>query len=162
MNGYERDATNTCRRKGSLTLKGKICLVTGANSGIGKFTAIGLANLGATVVMVCRDDERGRAAREEIVSSTGNESIDLLIADLSLSRSIRQLAGEFLSKYERLDVLVNNAGAYIGGRTLTEEGLETTFALNHLGYFLLTNLLLDLLKSSAPARIVNVASSAHQ
>ena len=73
-------------------MKGKICLVTGANSGIGKFTAIGLANLGATVVMVCRDDERGRAAREEIVSSTGNESIDLLIADLSLSRSIRQLA----------------------------------------------------------------------
>ena len=143
-------------------MKGKICLVTGANSGIGKFTAIGLANLGATVVMVCRNDERGRAAREEIVSSTGNESIDLLIADLSLSRSIRQLADDFLSKYERLDVLVNNAGAYIGGRTLTEEGLETTFALNHLGYFLLTNLLLDLLKSSAPARIVNVASEAHR
>ncbi len=120
---FDKDTINFNRRKGSLTLKGKICLVTGANSGIGKFTAIGLANLGATVVMVCRDDERGRAAREEIVSSTGNESIDLLIADLSLSRSIRQLADDFLSKYERLDVLVNNAGAYAGSRTLTGGGL---------------------------------------
>ena len=143
-------------------MKGKTCLVTGANSGIGKFTAIGLAESGAKVVMVSRDEERGRAAREEIISVTGNQDIDLLIADLSLSRSIRQLAGTVLAKYERLDVLVNNAGAYVGRRTLTEEGLETTFALNHLGYFLFTNLLLDLLKSSAPARIVNVASEAHR
>ena len=143
-------------------MKGKICLVTGANSGIGKFTAIGLAESGAKVVMVCRDEERGRVAREEIVSETGNESIDLLIADLSSNRSIRQLAHTVLSRYERLHVLVNNAGVYAGSRTLTEDGLETTFALNHLGYFLLTNLLLDLLKSSAPARIVNVASGAHR
>ena len=143
-------------------MKGKTCLVTGANSGIGKYTSIGLAELGANVVMVCRDSERGRAARDEIILATGNEAIDLLIADLSLSKSIHQLADTVLSRYERLDVLVNNAGAYIGRRTLTPEGLETTFALNHLGYFLLTNLVLDLLKSSAPARIVNVASSAHQ
>ena len=140
----------------------KTCLVTGANSGIGKYTAIGLADLGANVVMVCRDAERGRAAREEIASATGNENIDLLIADLSLSHSIQQLAGTVLSRYDRLDVLVNNAGAYAATRTLTGEGLEQTFALNHLGYFLFTNLLLDLLKSSAPARIVNVASEAHR
>lgn len=143
-------------------MKGKTCVVTGANSGIGKFTATGLANLGAKVVMVCRDEERGRSAREEVISATGNESIDLLIADLSSNRSIRQLADTVLSKYEQLHVLVNNAGAYLGKRTLTEDGLETTFALNHLGYFLLTNLLLDLLKSSAPARIVSVASGAHK
>ena len=143
-------------------MKGKTCLVTGANSGIGKYTAIGLAELGAKVVMVCRDPERGRAACEEIVSVTGNESIDLLIADLSVSDSIRQLAGTVLSRYDRLDVLVNNAGAYAATRTLTGEGLEQTFALNHLGYFLFTNLLLDLIKSSAPARIVNVASEAHR
>ena len=143
-------------------MKGKICLVTGANSGIGKFTAIGLAESGAKVVMVCRDAERGRAARKEIASATGNENIDLLIADLSLSHSIQQLAGTVLSRYDRLDVLVNNAGAYAATRTLTGEGLEKTFALNHLGYFLLTNLLLDLIKSSAPARIVNVASEAHR
>ena len=143
-------------------MKGKTCLVTGANSGIGKYTAIGLADLGAKVVMVCRDSERGRAAREEIASATGNENIDLLIADLSLSHSIQQLAGTVLSRYDRLDVLVNNAGAYAATRTLTGEGLEKTFALNHLGYFLLTNLLLDLIKSSAPARIVNVASEAHR
>ena len=143
-------------------MKGKRCLVTGANSGIGKYTAIGLADLGAKVVMVCRDAERGRAAREEIISATGNENIDLLIADLSLSHSIQQLAATVLSRYDRLDVLVNNAGAYAANRTLTGEGLEQTFALNHLGYFLFTNLLLDLIKSSAPARIVNVASEAHR
>lgn len=143
-------------------MKGKTCLVTGANSGIGKYTAIGLAELGAKVVMVSRDEERGRLAREEIISVTGNDSVDLLIADLSSNRSIRHLADTVLSKYERLHVLVNNAGAYIGRRTLTVDGLETTFALNHLGYFLLTNLLLELIKSSAPARIVNVASGAHQ
>ena len=103
-------------------MKGKTCLVTGANSGIGKYTAIGLADLGANVVMVCRDAERGRAAREEIASATGNENIDLLIADLSLSHSIQQLAGTVLSRYDRLDVLVNNAGAYAATRTLTGEG----------------------------------------
>jgi retinol dehydrogenase-14 len=140
----------------------KISLVTGANSGIGKVTAKVLAAGGATVIMVCRNREKGEAARAEIVSATRNENVDLRIADFSELNQIRRLAAEVKAKYSRLHTLVNNAGAYNGKRTLTPDGYETTFAVNHLGYFLLTIELLDLLKSSAPARIVNVASDAHQ
>lgn len=142
-------------------MQGKICVVTGTNSGIGKATALGLAKLGATVVMVCRDRAKGEAAAKEIIGESGNKSVDLLVADLSSQQAIRQLAVEFKSKYTRLDVLINNAGLYLSNRTLTVDGLETTFAVNHLAYFLLTNLLLDVIKASAPSRIVNVASSAH-
>jgi NAD(P)-dependent dehydrogenase (short-subunit alcohol dehydrogenase family) len=140
----------------------KICLVTGANSGIGKVTAKALAAGGATVIMVCRNRDKGEAARDEIVSKTRNENVDLMIADLSELKQIRRLAADFKAKYPRLHTLVNNAGSYNGKRTLTSDGYETTFAVNHLGYFLLTVELLDLLKSSAPARVVNVASEAHR
>ncbi len=143
-------------------MHGKVCLVTGANSGIGKSTALALSRMGANVVMVCRSRDRGEAARAYITTQSGNESVDLLIADLSSQRATRQAAEEFRRRYERLDVLVNNAGAILGARQATEDGLEATFALNHLSYFLLTNLLLDVLKASAPSRIVNVSSTAHE
>lgn len=141
---------------------GKLCLVTGANAGIGKETALGLAKLGATVVMLCRDRDRGQAAQREIKHKSGNDKVELMICDLGSQDSIRQFATEFKQQHDRLDVLVNNAGVLMRERSLTEGGTESTFATNHLGYFLLTNLLLDLLKTSAPARIVNVASAAHK
>lgn len=143
-------------------MQNKICMVTGANSGIGKATTLELAKRGAHVVMVCRDQKFGKTAREEIISNGGNESIDLLLADFASQKAIRNLADEFKAKYSRLDVLVNNAGLIMDKFRLTEDGIETTFAVNHLGYFLLTNLLLDIIKDSRPARIVNVASDAHR
>ncbi len=142
-------------------MNGKICIVTGSNIGIGKITAIELAKMGGHVVMICRDKSRGESAQAEIKKKSGNEKVDLLLADFSSQESIRRVAEEFNQKYDRLDVLVNNAGAIFGERKLTVDGIETTFAVNHLGYFLLTNLLLDKLKASAPSRIVNVASRAH-
>ena len=142
-------------------MNGKICMVTGANAGIGKPTALALARQGATVVMVCRDRQRGEAAMADIMAQSGSESVDLMIADLSSQGAIRRLAEEFRRKYQHLHVLVNNAGVILGKRSVTEDGLETTFAVNHLAYFLLTNLLLDVLIASAPTRIVNVSSGAH-
>jgi NAD(P)-dependent dehydrogenase (short-subunit alcohol dehydrogenase family) len=139
----------------------KICLVTGANSGIGKVTAKTLAADGASVIMVSRNREKGEAARDEVVRKTGNKNVDLMITDFSDLSQIRRLAAGVKAKYNRLHILVNNAGTFIDKRTLTVDGYETTFAVNHLGYFLLTVELLDLLKSSAPARVVNVASDAH-
>jgi retinol dehydrogenase 14 len=142
-------------------LSGKVCLVTGANSGIGKSTAHALAKLGATVVMVCRDAKRAEPVRDKVKAATGNQNVDLMICDLSSQTDIRRFAGEFINSHSRLDVLINNAGVATRRRSLTEDGIESTFAVNHLGYFLLTNLLLDLLKKSAPARIVSVSSAAH-
>jgi NAD(P)-dependent dehydrogenase (short-subunit alcohol dehydrogenase family) len=141
-------------------MNGKVCLITGANSGIGKATAQGLAQMGATVVMVCRDREKGEAVQREIKAASSNESVDLLLADLSSQQSIRQLASEIRERYPRLHVLINNAGISPSARRLTNDGIESTLAVNHLAPFLLTNLLLDHLKASAPARIVNVASTA--
>lgn len=138
----------------------QIALVTGATSGIGKATAEALARQGMTVVLVARDAEKGSAVLEEIRSKSGNPNVDVLLADLSSQAAIRQLAEEFRGKYGKLHVLVNNAGGVFGSRKLTVDGLEYTFAFNHLAYFLLTNLLLDTLKASAPARIVNVSSGA--
>ncbi|HVO69556.1 MAG TPA: SDR family oxidoreductase [Aggregatilineaceae bacterium] len=143
-------------------MDGRICIVTGANSGIGKATAAGLAQQDATVVMVCRDQKRGVAARDDIVSASGSTSVDLLVADLSSQQSIRQLAEEFKRKYQQLHVLVNNAGVFHSQRSVTADGLEYTFALNHLAYFLLTSLLLDVLTASAPSRIVNLTSGAER
>ena len=143
-------------------MRGQIVMVTGANAGIGKITAQELARMGAHVVMVARSRERGEAALAEIKSATGSSQIDLLLADLSSQESIRQLATDFQARYDKLHVLVNNAGAVFLKRQESADGLEMTFALNHLGYFLLTNLLLDMIKASAPARIVNVSSMAHQ
>jgi NAD(P)-dependent dehydrogenase (short-subunit alcohol dehydrogenase family) len=142
-------------------LTGSTCLVTGANSGIGKVTARELARLGADVLIVCRNPERGEQALVEIRKTSGSTKVELLICDLSSQKQIRNLASEFGKRRDRLDVLVNNAGLMRRRRYLTEDGIESTFAVNHLAYFLLTNLLLDTLKRSAPARIVNVASVAH-
>ncbi|WP_218916426.1 SDR family oxidoreductase [Calidithermus chliarophilus] len=138
----------------------KTVLVTGATSGIGKQTALELARMGATVVLVARDRARGRAALEEIGAKTGNENLELLVADLSAQADVRRLAAEFKRRHDRLHVLVNNAGGIFTARRTTADGLEYTFAFNHLAYFLLTNLLLDVLKASAPARVVNVSSGA--
>src|ERR671920_1335888 len=139
----------------------KVCLITGATSGIGKATALGLANMGASVVMVGRDRGRGEAALAEIKEGSGNASVDLMLADLSSQEQVRRLADEFKETYTRLDVLINNAGGFHSKRITTADGLETTFAVNHLAYFLLTNLLLDVLEASAPSRIVNVSSGDH-
>lgn len=142
-------------------MDGKVCLVTGANSGVGMATARELARLGATVVMVARSRERAEPVLAEIRRATGNQKVELMIADLSSQQSIHSLAAAFKQKYDQLHVLVNNAGAIFQKRAVTVDGLEATFALNHLGYFLLTNLLLDLIKASAPARIISVSSGAH-
>jgi NAD(P)-dependent dehydrogenase (short-subunit alcohol dehydrogenase family) len=143
-------------------LDGRICLVTGATSGIGQETARGLAGLGAHVVIVGRDSARAESTRKAIVEKSGNPRVDVLLADLSSLAGIRGLADEFLSSYPALHVLVNNAGTIELSRTTTVDGFEKTFAVNHLAYFLLTNLLLPRLRASAPARIVNVASEAHR
>ena len=144
------------------SMSGKICIVTGANSGIGKETALGLAQMGARVVMVCRNTEKGNAALEEIRRETGSSQVDLLIADMSSQASVRALAEQIQREYPRLDVLVNNAGGAAPGHTLSADGIEITLATNHLGAALLTLLLLDLLKASAPSRIVNVSSTEAQ
>ncbi|MHB8113646.1 MAG: SDR family oxidoreductase [Bellilinea sp.] len=142
-------------------MNGKVCMVTGATSGMGEMTARRLAELGATVILVGRSRERGDETLRRIVAATGNTSVELMLADLSSQAQIRQLVQQFKSRYQQLHVLVNNAGAWITSRQESIDGIEMTFALNHLGYFLLTNLLLDTLKASAPARIINVASYGH-
>lgn len=141
-------------------MAGKTVLITGGSGGIGKATAIGLATLGARVAVTGRDPARTRAAVADIVAASGNWAIDGYVADLSSQVEVRRLAGEILTDYPRLDVLVNNVGGFWAHRHVTADGLEHTFALNHLAGFLLTNLLLDRLKSSAPARIVTVSSGA--
>jgi NAD(P)-dependent dehydrogenase (short-subunit alcohol dehydrogenase family) len=141
---------------------GKVILLTGATSGIGKSAAMGLAEKGATIVLVSRNKAKGLATQSEIIKTTGNEKIDLMISDLASLNQVRILADYFKSKYERLHVLINNAGAIFGYRSKTVDGFERTFAVNHLAPFLLTNLLLDLLKSSQPARVITVASEAHE
>jgi len=145
----------------SPSIQDRVFLVTGANSGIGKATALGLARLGGTVFMACRDATRGEAARREIVRDSGNSRVSLELVDLASEASIRSFAEEFHRMYPRLDVLINNAGVYTSHREATPDGLERQFEVNYLSGFLLTHLLLDLLKKSAPSRIVNVSSSAH-
>lgn len=135
------------------------CLVTGANSGIGKETARALARLGYRVVMACRDPQRGETARQEIAQTTGNSEVELLIVDFALRASIRDFARAFLDSHRQLHVLVNNAGTWSSRRRESPDGIEQTWAVNVLGYFLTTELLLARLRESAPARIVNVAST---
>ncbi len=142
-------------------MQDKIVMVTGANAGIGKVTARELAKMGATVIMVARDRARGEAALADVRAASGNSRVSLMLADLSSMASIRQLAADFQAQYDRLHVLVNNAGAFFAQRQESVDGLEMTFALNHIGYYLPTLLLLDTIKASAPARIVNVSSGAH-
>ncbi|HLV97452.1 MAG TPA: SDR family oxidoreductase [Ktedonobacterales bacterium] len=142
-------------------MRGKVCIVTGATSGIGKATALGLARQQATVALVARNRAKGEAVRQEIQSATGNQNVDVLLADLSSQASIRQLAGDITERYPQVHVLVNNAGVFMLKRRETVDGLEMTFAVNHLAPLLLTQLLLEKLRASAPARIVNVCSGAH-
>jgi NAD(P)-dependent dehydrogenase (short-subunit alcohol dehydrogenase family) len=146
----------------TITMQGKVCLVTGGTNGIGKSTALALAKMGANVVIVGRDAAKTTRVVEEIRAASGNQQVESLLADLSSQQDIRRLAREFNSRYSSLQVLLNNAGAIIFQRRLSVDGIEMTFALNHLAYFLLTNLLLDTLRASAPARIINVASNAHK
>jgi retinol dehydrogenase 12 len=141
-------------------MQGKICLITGATSGIGLATAAALAHLGARIVLVGRDEARAKEALAQIRHDTPNAQLEVLTADLSSQDSLRRLADTFHQRYDRLDVLINNAGVSPNTRTLTIDGIETTFAVNHLAAFLLTYLLLDRLKTSALARIINVSSSA--
>ncbi|RIK40745.1 MAG: short-chain dehydrogenase [Chloroflexi bacterium] len=143
-------------------MTGKICLVTGATNGIGKATAQALAQMGATVVIVGRNPAKCAAVVSEIKQISGNDAVAALVADLSIMAEVRRVADQFKAKYPQLHVLVNNAGAAFGKRQVTAEGFERTFALNHLSPFLLTTLLLDTLKASAPARIVNVSSDSHK
>jgi NAD(P)-dependent dehydrogenase (short-subunit alcohol dehydrogenase family) len=136
--------------------------VTGANSGIGKETALGLARMGARVVLVCRNQQKGQRALSDIQRDTGSTQLELLVADMSSFDSVRALAEEVAQRCPRLDVLINNAGAAVPSRRLSADGVEMTIAGNHLGGALLTMRLLDLLKASAPSRIVNVSSEAHR
>jgi NAD(P)-dependent dehydrogenase (short-subunit alcohol dehydrogenase family) len=136
----------------------RTCLVTGGNSGIGKETARGLARRGHRVVLACRDAERGEAARRDIAETTGNPAVELMIVDLARQASIREFARAFLASHRELHVLVNNAGGWSARRREGPDGIEETWAVNVLGYFLVTELLLGRLRESGPARIVNVAS----
>ncbi|MBY9001185.1 MAG: SDR family oxidoreductase [Candidatus Heimdallarchaeota archaeon] len=142
-------------------MKDKIVLVTGANAGIGKETAFRLAEMGSHVILVCRNEKKGIKALDEIKEKTSNENLDLMICDFASLKSIKDFVKNFKKKYKKLDVLINNHGSFSIRKILTEDGIESTFAVNHLGYFSLTLQLLDLLKASSYSRIVNVASSSN-
>jgi len=143
-------------------MKDRICLITGFTSGIGKETAFGLAGKGATLILICRDKAKGEEVIKEIKNKTGNSNLHLYIADLSSQKEIGRVATEIKEQHPVIDVLINNAGGINEKHELTEDGIELTFAVNHLAYFMLTLLLLDNVKSSGYARIINVASDAHQ
>ena len=142
-------------------INGKICLVTGGSSGIGMATAWQLARLGATVVFTARDQTRGEAARQKIIQKSESDQVEMLLADFSSLEQVRGLAAEFLSRFPALHVLINNAGIIPPKRQTSQDGYEMQFAVNHLAPFLLTDLLLPLMKTSAPARIINVSSMVH-
>lgn len=143
------------------SMVGKTVVITGANSGIGKATSIQLAKMGATVVMACRDKERGLAARTEIQTLSKSPNVHLFILDLASQASVRQFALDFESRYRRLDVLINNAGTVLTKRDVTEDKIVEMFAVNYLSPFLLTNLLLPRLVASVPSRVVNLTSALH-
>ncbi|KAA0719859.1 Retinol dehydrogenase 12 [Triplophysa tibetana] len=161
--------TVRAQRKGSwdpracpVSLNGKTAIVTGANTGIGKFIALDFARRGARVILACRSEARGTSALKEIIELSGNEDVHLRLVDTSSLDSVQKFATQILEEQKELHILVNNAGASGLPKGITADGLETTFATNHIGPFLLTSLLLDLLKKSAPARIVNVSSLNHR
>ena len=145
-----------------MNLAGKTCLVTGATSGIGEATALGLARMGATVVVVGRDPAKCEATVARIRLESGNPAVEHLLADLSSQAEVRTLAAGFLRRHGRLDVLVNNAGGVFLRRRLSADGIEMTLALNHLSHFLLTGLLVEALRRGAPSRVVNVSSGGHR
>ena len=142
-------------------IKGKTCMITGANTGIGKETARQIAALGAHVIMVCRNQEKGTQAREEIIQTTDKQDIELLICDLASLKDVKRFAEEFLQTHANLHVLINNAGVFHMKRTITPDGYESTFAVNYLAHYYLTELLLPLLKKSSPSRIINLSSDIH-
>jgi retinol dehydrogenase-14 len=144
------------------SMAGRVCVVTGATSGIGLETARALAGLGATLLGVGRSPEKAAAVAERLRTESGNPAVEFLVADLSLQAQVRRLAGELVERQPRLHVLVNNAGGFFMRRRLSADGIELTWALNFLSPFLLTNLLLEALQAGAPARIVNVSSDIHQ
>jgi len=148
--------------KSNSWIKGKTCLITGANTGIGKETARKIAALEASVVMVCRSQEKGEVARKEIIESTSNKNVDLLLCDLASLKDVRRFAEEFLKNYSQLHVLINNAGVFRMKREISEDGYELTFAVNYLAHYYLTTYLLTFLKKSSPSRIVNVSSDIHK
>jgi NAD(P)-dependent dehydrogenase (short-subunit alcohol dehydrogenase family) len=145
-----------------MQMKNRICLITGANSGIGKITARELAKQGMTILMVVRNKEKGEQARREIIQLTGNQHVELYICDLSVQADIVQVAGEIKARHTKIDVFINNAGLIVSGHQTSADGIEMTFAINHLGPFLLTNLLLDLIKNGEEPRIITVSSEAHR
>ncbi|MHA1453298.1 MAG: SDR family oxidoreductase, partial [Promethearchaeota archaeon] len=143
-------------------INGKTCLITGANTGIGKETAKALAEMNASVIMVCRNKEKGEQTKNEIIKLTNNENVELLICDLSSLQDVKRFSDEFLQKHPELHVLINNAGVFKMKREETQDGYEKTFAVNYLAHFYLTNQLLPLLKQSSPSRIVNLSSDMHK
>ena len=143
-------------------MKNKVCVVTGASSGIGKVTARALSEMGATVLLVCRNREKGEATLREIRSKTKDAAAELFVADLSSQDQIKELAADIETRHSHIDVLVNNAGAINPSLKPTADNIETTFAVNHLTYFLLANLLLDQLKAPPAARVINVSSQTHR
>ena len=142
-------------------MDGKVCIVTGANSGIGRETTLGLVKQGAHVVMLVRDQERGNAAKEYVIEKACSQSVDLMRCDLSSMEDIHRFSSEFSEKYNRLHVLINNAGAVFSKRAVTPEGFERTLAVNYLAPFVLTQDLLPLLKSSSPSRVIGLTSGLH-
>jgi NAD(P)-dependent dehydrogenase (short-subunit alcohol dehydrogenase family) len=162
---YHQNKTSRAEER-EVKMSGKVCMVTGANSGLGYEISSMLATMDAMVVLVCRNYHRGEEARKSIIAATGNENIELIVADLSSQESIRELAGHFKSRHQRLHVLINNAGYMSWNRRETIDGLEMTFAVNHLAPFLLTNLLLGPLQKATEnggeGRVVNISSSAQR
>src|SRR4051794_30252624 len=142
-------------------MNGKTVVITGANTGIGKQTAVGLAQMGASVVLACRTRAKAEAAAEEVKARSGRSDVQLVDLDLADLDSVALCAKEILDRFPRVDVLINNAGLQLKQRTTTKQGFETTFGVNHLGHFLLTDLLIDRVRASAPARIVNLSSVGH-
>lgn len=145
-----------------MNLDGQVCIITGATSGIGKETAIELAKKGVRLVLPVRSMEKGESLRQQIHTLTGNGHADVMRCDLASLDSVRSFSREFLAKYDRLDILINNAGIWESKRKESADGIELTFAVNHLAPFLLTYLLTDLLIASAPARVINISSEAHR
>jgi NAD(P)-dependent dehydrogenase (short-subunit alcohol dehydrogenase family) len=142
-------------------MQGKVVVITGSNDGIGKETAVGVAAEGATTVLACRNQQKAEAAAAEVTRRTGNDDVHVIPLDLADLASVRQAAATILDRWDRLDVLVNNAGGIWSERHETAQGFEQTFAVNHLGHFLLTDLLLERMKASAPSRIINLTSVGH-
>jgi NAD(P)-dependent dehydrogenase (short-subunit alcohol dehydrogenase family) len=143
-------------------MKGKVCLITGATNGIGKVTALELARMGATVIVVGRNPDKTSTVVKAVRQVSGNSDVHMLLADLSVQAQVHRLAADFKQQYDHLDVLVNNAGALFMTRQESADGIEMTWALNHLSCFLLTNLLLDTLQRASAARIVSVSSGSHK